>query len=209
MNSHLVQSKGVCWCSGRLHPLNAYAYVILVLKLYVKFSFSAIKCICLLNEWNVLFIGSRNFPNRVSFSANVNSTHLTLGAEQTVKYDIVLTNDGNGYDDRSGIFTCPVAGTYLFVVDSLSHPGIWLKLKVNKHEVARLHVSSHIKDKNILTQISRTVILKLKLGDHVKVENTAKNGEVFAHRYSGFSGTLLYWTTFISSSCKWLYLHSA
>ena len=160
------------------------------------------------NEQNVLFIGSRNFPNRVSFSANVNSTHLTLGAGQTVKYDIVLTNDGNGYDDRSGIFTCPVAGTYMFVVDSLSHPGIWLQLKVNKHEVARLHVSPLIKDKSILTQISRTVILKLKLGDHVKIENTSKNGLVYSLQYSGFSGTLLYWTTFSRSSCRWIYVYS-
>ena len=80
----------------------------------------------------------------------------------------------------------------MFVVDSLSYPGIWLKLKVNKHVVAILHVSPLIKDKHVLTQISRSAILKLKLGDHVKVENTAKNGEVFGLRYSGFSGTLLY-----------------
>lgn len=149
------------------------------------------------------FIGSRNCQDRVSFSANLNSTHLTLGAGQTVIYDDILTNDGNGYNSKTGVFTCPFAGTYMFVVDSLSYPGIWLKLKVNKHVVAILHVSPLIKDKHVLTQISRTAILKLKLGDHVKVENTAKNGEVFGLRYSGFSGTLLYWTTFISSSCKW------
>ena len=160
----------------------------------------------------IIFIGSRSLsesPNRVSFSANVFSGHLTLGAGQTVKYDNILTNNGKGYNSKTGVFTCPLAGTYLFVVDSLSHPGIWLKLKVNNHEVARLHVSPRIKDRWTLTQISRTVILNLKSGDQVEVENTVKNGFVFSLRFSGFSGTLLYWTTLISSSCKWLYLYSA
>lgn len=108
----------------------------------------------------------------------------------------MLTNDGDGYDDRTGIFTCPVAGTYMFVVDFLSRPGIWLDLKVNKITVGRLHVSpayTPVKGENPLNQISRTVIVKLKPGDHVKVVNTLKGGVVYFHKYSGFTGVLLYW----------------
>lgn len=108
----------------------------------------------------------------------------------------MLTNDGDGYDDRTGIFTCPVAGTYMFVVDSLSRPGIWLDLKVNKNTVGRLTVSpayTPVDGENPLNQISRTVIVKLKPGDHVKVVNTFKGGVVYFHKYSGFTGFLLYW----------------
>eukprot|EP00105_Crassostrea_gigas_P027104 XP_011448322.1 PREDICTED: complement C1q-like protein 3 [Crassostrea gigas] len=126
---------------------------------------------------------------KVSFSVNINSSSLTLGARQTVKYDAVLTNDGNGYDDRTGVFTCPVAGIYMFVVDSLSNPGIWLNLKVNKITVGRLHASPSLKVD--LIQISRTVIVKLKPGDHVKVENVQNGGVIYFYMYSGFSGTLL------------------
>nr|XP_011412014.2 complement C1q-like protein 3 [Crassostrea gigas] len=133
---------------------------------------------------------SSSFPRSVSFSVSVKSTILAFGAGQTVKYDAVLTNDGNGYDDRTGVFTCPVAGTYMFVVDSLSWPGIWLKLKVNKLTVGKLHVSSgHKVD---LIQISRTVIVKLKPGDRVKVENAANGGKIYHEMYSGFTGALLY-----------------
>lgn len=127
----------------------------------------------------------------VSFSVNVKSKIRYLGVGQAVKYDEVLTNDGNGYDDRTGIFTCPVAGTYMFVVDSLSHPRIWLELKVNRKAVGKLHVSPHQKG-NPLVQISRTVIVKLWSGDHVKVENKANNGIVYSDMYSGFTGFLLY-----------------
>nr|XP_011412015.2 collagen alpha-2(VIII) chain [Crassostrea gigas] len=133
---------------------------------------------------------SPSSPKSVSFSVNVMSTPLNPGAGQTVKYDAVLTNDGNGYDDRTGVFTCPVAGTYMFVVDALSRPRIWLELKVNNNTVGRLHVyPEHRAD---LIQMSRTVIVKLKTGDNVKVENIRNGVYIYPHMYSGFSGTLLH-----------------
>lgn len=136
-------------------------------------------------------IDSSSSPKRVSFSVNLKSNCLTLGKGQTLKFDTVLTNNGNGYDDRTGVFTCPVVGIYMFVVDSLSYPGIWLFLKVNKETAAKLHVSPHYNNKP-LVQISRTVIVTLKYGDHVKVENIEKKGYIHHDLYSGFSGFLMY-----------------
>nr|XP_022301699.1 EMILIN-2-like [Crassostrea virginica] len=130
--------------------------------------------------------------NGIGFSANVKAKALKLGAGQTVIFDEVLTNDGNGYDDRTGVFTCPLAGTYMFVVDSLSTGPTWLHLYLNKTMVATLHVSGY-HQKNTYLQMSRTVILKLQRGDHVKVVNFATApGTVHHQKYSGFSGTLLY-----------------
>lgn len=67
---------------------------------------------------------SSSSPKRVSFSASIGSNSLTLGNGQTLKFETILTNDGNAYDDRTGVFTCPAAGTYMFVVDALSYPGL-------------------------------------------------------------------------------------
>ncbi|XP_052703692.1 complement C1q-like protein 3 [Crassostrea angulata] len=128
---------------------------------------------------------------RVSFSVSLRPKELKLGAGQSVKYDEVLTNEGNGYNDRTGVFTCPVAGTYMFVVDSLSQPGIWLHLKVNKNVVGKLHVSSSGYNGNPLIQISRTVIVRLKPGDHVKIENASNIGTIYHKMFSGFTGTFL------------------
>ena len=132
-------------------------------------------------------------PKKISFSVNIKAKNRTLGAGQTLIYDNILTNDGNGYDDRSGLFTCPVTGTYMFVVDSLASRNIWLNVKVNNNRVlARLHVGGGELKENTLIQISRTIIVKLNAGDYVKVENQHRNGRLYHDSYSGFSGSLLY-----------------
>ncbi|XP_022296813.2 complement C1q-like protein 3 [Crassostrea virginica] len=128
----------------------------------------------------------------VGFSVNVKAKELKLGAGKTVIYDEVLTNEGNGYDDRTGVFTCPLAGTYIFVVDALSPRGTWLHLYLNKTKVASLHVSGGHKS-NAYLQLSRTVVLTLRKGDHVKVVIYAVShtGTVHHGGYSGFSGAKL------------------
>ena len=115
---------------------------------------------------------------------------LRLGAGQTVIYDEVLTNEGNGYDDRMGVFTCPVVGTYIFAVDALSPNLVWLHLYLNKTMVASLHVHEHDNNDSYL-QISRTVVLTLKRGDHVKVNDVSYTGAVYHNGNSGFSGANL------------------
>ena len=99
----------------------------------------------------------------VSFSVSVRAKELPLGAGQTVIYDEVLTNEGNGYDDRTGVFKCPYAGTYIFVVDALSPQATWLHLYLNKISVASLHIQRNHAGGTYL-QISRTVILTLERG---------------------------------------------
>ncbi|XP_055999596.1 complement C1q-like protein 4 [Ostrea edulis] len=134
-----------------------------------------------------------NVPNRkrVSFSVYPTSKHLRLGNGQTAIYDGILTNDGNGYDVRTGVFTCPVAGTYMFVVDCLSPTPTWIHIVLNKKVVGSVHITI-VNEGVSWQQLSRTVILKARKGDHVKVVNGAKSGVIHTGHYSGFSGTLLY-----------------
>lgn len=66
----------------------------------------------------------------------------------------------------------------MFVFDFLSYPGHWFILKVDKKTIAILHVSSDYKDKP-LVQKSRTVIVTLKSGDHVKVEKIGNKGYIY------------------------------
>ena len=77
----------------------------------------------------------------------------------------------------------------LSVFDAHSPGNTCLELYLNKSKVAMGCVSSHLGKNNI--QMSRTVILKLKKGDHVKV--VSFNAGTLHHLgFSGFSGTRLY-----------------
>ena len=138
----------------------------------------------------------------VSFSVNVKAKELKLGVGQTVIYDEVLTNEGNGYDDRTGVFKCPLAGTYIFVVDALSPRATWLRLYLNKSIVVSLHIQT-IHGSGTYLQISRTVILTLKKGDHVKVVSDVSHTSAVYHRgYSGFSGAKLFWLLINDVTCN-------
>ena len=145
-----------------------------------------------MNSYVLVFLVSATSPKPgVGFSVYVKASHLTLGKGQTVVYDGIMTNEGNGYDDRTGVFTCPVAGTYIFVVDALCQPATWLALTLNKKVIAHFH-SSNLYSKNPLVQISRTVLLKLTKGDHVKVVSEGDKVFMYGYSYSGFTGTFLY-----------------
>ncbi|XP_055999603.1 complement C1q-like protein 4 [Ostrea edulis] len=134
---------------------------------------------------------SRTDKPRVSFSVYVKSKDLIIRIGNTAIYDGILTNDGNGYDVRTGVFTCPVAGTYMFVVDCLSHKPAWIDIVKNKTVVGSVHIAT-ANDGPSYQQLSRTVIVKARKGDHVKVVGGWKSGYVHKGNYSGFSGTLLY-----------------
>ena len=99
----------------------------------------------------------------VSFKSNIN-----YGKRQTVKFDNIFVNNENGYDVRTGVFTCPVAGSYMFVVDVLLNKNTRLSLKLNTTTVALLYRDS-IYSKAPFVQASKTILLRLKQGDHVKV----------------------------------------
>ena len=85
---------------------------------------------------------------------------LKLGTGQTIIYNNILTNNGNGYDDRTGVFTWPVAGNYMFVVDVFSPGPTSLHLHLNKTKVASLHVSDYQKEGYL--HLNRTIVLKVK-----------------------------------------------
>ena len=55
----------------------------------------------------------------VAFSAGL-TQQVSLTPNTSVAFDRVWLNIGDGYDNTTGIFTCPVAGTYVFMYSGLA-----------------------------------------------------------------------------------------
>ena len=47
--------------------------------------------------------------------------HYDRGGEEILKYDRVHPNAGEGLNPTTGIFTCPVGGTYMFIIHLSTH----------------------------------------------------------------------------------------
>ena len=79
----------------------------------------------------------------------------------------------------------------MFVVDVLLYKHARLSLRLNKTTIAKIYRGSNF-TKSPAIQISRTVLLKLKRGDHVKIVSDFNNIYISSNKYSGFTGTFLY-----------------
>ncbi|CAC5380237.1 C1QL [Mytilus coruscus] len=132
--------------------------------------------ICLLNygeaflELNTAALGNPTAPSLpVAFSTALQKT-LTIDAQQTLVFDKVLTNVGNGYDLQSGKFTAPVKGLYLITATALNfyHVSPTLEIVQNNISLVDLFLDGSGHQNSAMTQ---TLILMLNKGDLVWVRS--------------------------------------
>jgi hypothetical protein len=132
----------------------------------------------------------------VAFSAYLSHLKDHLGISQTVKFDKIITNDGNAYNAVTGIFTVPVTGTYVFIfyLNSSTSNVKFCLMADNSLEASgtsRPFELHHSKD----VQGGGTVVLRLNQGVAVWIENADAEAIVYStdeNRWVTFSGFLLY-----------------
>lgn len=141
------------------------------------------------------FIGSSghdHFPKRKDFPAfaayRVSSQSLSVN--EVVKFDKVWTNNGNGYDPSSGVFTAPMAGLYHFaaVVMTVEGGNLYVRLFKNNTKIT----SSYTTEKGYKTG-TFDVVLKLDKGDKIYLKSGHGSQSIFSNNdnYSTFSGNLI------------------
>ncbi|KAK3087121.1 hypothetical protein FSP39_001945 [Pinctada imbricata] len=107
-----------------------------------------------------------------------------------IKFDSVLTNEGNGYDKTTGTFTAPKNGMYLFSWKILSHVGkkAHAHLYVNNKETWLNYADDGPQGYDTG---SATVILRLNQTDKAEIRTHGTSN--YLHEvYTTFTGTLLY-----------------
>ncbi|KAL8618116.1 hypothetical protein ACOMHN_044685 [Nucella lapillus] len=132
--------------------------------------------------------GSGRRPPSISFSAKL-SYNREMKPLDTVVFDTVLANNGEGYNVETGHFTAPLAGTYLFVATVLSgyNTKVETALIVDDKEVARIYSGAH----DAHGSGSNAAILNLQAGDRVWVRLLYQGGNHVHGYYSTFSGAIL------------------
>ena len=93
-----------------------------------------------------------------------------LGGEEYLTFSGTKTNLGAGMDAKSGVFTAPQAGAYMFTIHICTHDmkkGL-LSLRCNGNEVASFYDQNHDSNhKN--SMVGQSVVVELGQGDKIQV----------------------------------------
>merc|ERR1711972_347169 len=92
------------------------------------------------------------------------------GGEENLTFQGTSVNTGGGMDPDTGIFTCPIGGSYLFTFHVATHDNkkALLSIRLNGEEVASIFDQNH-KDNHKNSMAGNTILLNLKQGDEVCV----------------------------------------
>lgn len=120
----------------------------------------------------------------------------TLASHQTVKFNQVLLNEGNGYSPQTGIFECQEGGVYMFtfaIGQRDANHYMWAELMLNGKNVIDAVVDTYHQYQDL--QGGNTAILRLSPGDRVWIDATHNGSHVEGSgslRLTSFSGLFLY-----------------
>ncbi|KAK3090097.1 hypothetical protein FSP39_009170 [Pinctada imbricata] len=126
----------------------------------------------------------------VAFYAHLSASHPHTGFRQPIVFETDVTNVGNAYEPKNGIFIAPVAGVYAFFWNVLNDhlADIHTSLASSQGSLGNTYTS---RSTGATSEGSGFAIVHLNQGTHVWVEKEEGFGD-FLQVFSSFSGFLLY-----------------
>ena len=110
---------------------------------------------------------------KVAFTAGVTSSSSTWNSG-TLIFNSVILNVGDGYNPSTGVFTSPVAGTYVFYVTAVEYIKHYLVVDIVLNSVSKVRAFGH---SNAAYQTgTNMVVLNLQKGDSVWVKHVSGKG---------------------------------
>ncbi|KAK3106091.1 hypothetical protein FSP39_012598 [Pinctada imbricata] len=118
----------------------------------------------------------------------VSSSHLSNHDNKKIIYNKVITNKGNAYNKTTGIFTCPVPGTYVFTWSTMSRNDKQHCFAYIYHNGSRKMMTHSYEGKGGYHEVaSNTMVLSLRVNDLVWI-GTTLGKYCYGYPYTGFSG---------------------
>ncbi|XP_066525799.1 caprin-2 isoform X3 [Hoplias malabaricus] len=129
---------------------------------------------------------------RVAFSAARTANFAPGTLDQPITFDLLHSNLGSVFDASSGRFSCPAAGTYVFIFHILKlavNVPLYINLMRNEEVVSSAYANDGAPDHETA---SNHAVLQLYHGDQVWLR--LHRGAIYGSswKYSTFSGFLLY-----------------
>uniref|UniRef100_A0A8W8JS64 C1q domain-containing protein n=2 Tax=Magallana gigas TaxID=29159 RepID=A0A8W8JS64_MAGGI len=140
-----------------------------------------------------LLLPTSSHQQYVAFTAKLNKQYNSLNDRETVIFDTIVTNAGQGYDENTGIFVCPISGYYQFAATIVSEDGtdknLDAELMHNGRQIVRLHATVYGYDEG--TQV---VNIHCAQGERVWIRHLMGAGDsaIIPAGFSTFSGALLH-----------------
>lgn len=129
--------------------------------------------------------------SHIAFFAKMGSSLEHAGVHQNIIFEIVMNNDGNGYNNHLGTFIAPVSGTYVFstTLTAFYHTSAHAQFVKNGIAVSTMYFSG---PKSGYDMTGQTIVLKLNKGDDIMVQNVDLDKSYYGGHHSTFCGFLLY-----------------
>lgn len=132
----------------------------------------------------------------VAFTAYLSHWENDLAIGQPVAFDTALTNEGGFYNTKTGKFTVPLSGIYMFsfMIETKHATDTAVRLLIDGRNTLDAVVEPRHTEQNL--QGGNIGVFKLTKGSNVWVENYNRQHQVLEgddnYRFSTFSGVLLY-----------------
>ena len=131
------------------------------------------------------------FTARFSGDTGGSAHGVSLGDKTILRLDKVVTNIGNGYNPKTGVFTAPIAGTYSFFLTAMgtnAHGNMELAIDKQGTVLALVWVEG---TNDPYDKGSSQVTTHLATGDQVWVRHYAGDQVVRGSWWTVFTGYLL------------------
>ncbi|XP_045170493.2 coadhesin-like isoform X2 [Mercenaria mercenaria] len=115
----------------------------------------------------------------------------TVKSNQTIVFANTSLNEGNGYDNNTGVFTAPRDGTYLFTIQMCLYGQNYFHwaIMANDAELKK----GYFGDGSYNKCYTADAVALLKAGDHVSVKSTTGSAKLLqdGDKWNTFTGVLL------------------
>lgn len=132
--------------------------------------------------------------NKVGFFAVMSAHNVNLGLQQTIKFQKIITNTGNGLDSNTSVFKAPVSGLYFFSANLMTYGNEDFEAELIKNGATI--VEGYFGNGNTYSTGSLNGVLQMEAGDDVWIQinkSGYNDGNVRVHGsgFSWFSGFLI------------------